>query len=169
MAGGTKKSLGQDIDDVIGALEALNESERLIAVKAVSEHLSIPLGTGGSTTTSLVEPPATEKIEPPATQKITDIRSLKESKNPKTATEMVCVVAYYLENYASGNEKKNEIQKKDIKTYFKQGNFPLPKVSSQVLIDAKASGYFDSSGRGKYKLNPVGHNLVVHSLPRTKG
>ena len=154
MAGGTKKSLGQAIDAVIGALEALNESERLIAVKAVSEHLSIPLDAGGSTTTSLKEPPATGEFKPPDTtsnppgsQKITDIRSLKESKNPKSTAEMACIVAYYLENHASVSEKKNVIETKDIKKYFKQGSFPLPKVLNQVLVDAKAAGYFDSSVR----------------------
>jgi hypothetical protein len=38
----------------------------------------------------------------------------------------------------------------------------------QVLVDARGAGYFDSAGRGKYKLNPVGHNLVVHKLPKKK-
>jgi hypothetical protein len=36
---------------------------------------------------------------------------------------------------------------------------------AQVLIDAKASGYFESASRGEYKLNAVGYNLVAHNLP----
>ena len=35
-----------------------------------------------------------------------------------------------------------------------------------TLPNAKSAGYFDAVGNGEYKLNAVGHNLVVHSMPR---
>ena len=60
-----------------------------------------------------------------------------------------------------------DINKKDLEKYFKQAGFPLPKAVGQTLVDAKSAGYMDaSSTRGRYKLNPVGHNLIAHSLPR---
>lgn len=168
MAVQKKKSLGQAIDEVVQAIEALDESSRLTAVKAACEHLNLPLGlpvTHAPTPPGQTTPPTPGS--PPAHVTI-DIRSLKESKSPGNAVEMACVVAYYLENHAPEKEKRSEILRKDIEKYFKQADFPLPKVPGQVVLDAKAAGYLDSAGRGKYKLNPVGHNLVAHTLPRTK-
>lgn len=166
MAVQKKKSLGQAIDEVIQAIEALDESSRLTAVRAAIEHLNIPLGLPAThAPTPLGQKPPRNSERPPAPATI-DIRSLKGSKSPRNAIEMACVVAYYLKNCATENERRNVILTKDIEKYFTQADFPLLKVPGQVLIDAKAAGYFDSAGRGKYKLNPVGHNLVAHTLPR---
>jgi len=171
MAAETKKSLGQAIDAVIDALGSMDESSRLIAVKAACEQLNIPLETERTPPPIALAPGAQPPTPPtplPPSGEVIDIRTLKESKNPSNAMEMACVVAYYLENHAPEKEKRSEILRKDIEKYFKQADFPLPKVPGQVVLDAKAAGYLDSGGRGKYKLNPVGHNLVAHTLPRTK-
>jgi hypothetical protein len=45
----------------------------------------------------------------------------------------------------------------------------LPEQIRVTLPNAKAAGYFDAAGEGEYKLNAVGHNLVVHSMPRGAG
>ena len=95
-----------------------------------------------------------------------DIRRLKELKKPGSANEMSALVAYYLAELASESEKKATIDVSDIEKYFKQAQFRLPKRMQMVAVNAKAAGYFDSAGGGQYKLNPVGYNLVVHSLPR---
>ena len=81
---------------------------------------------------------------------------------------MACVVAYYLQELAADGERKETISTQDLEKYFKQAGFKLPKVLEQVLSDAKASGYFESAGRGEYRLNAVGYNLVAHSLPKSK-
>ncbi len=171
MAGEIKTSIGKALDAIVEALKTLDESEKVTVVKAACEHLNIPLvktaqkdQAGEEETT--VTPPA-ETI-PGNTEKTTDIRTLKETKNPRNDIEMICVMAYYLEKYAPGGEAKSTIQTKDIKKYFDQAGFPLPKVANQALINTKKAGYLDSAGRGKYKLNPVGHNLVAHTLPRGK-
>lgn len=97
--------------------------------------------------------------------KILDIRSLKEQKKPSTANEMAAIVAFYLAEFAPDEDKKTSIETSDIEKYFKQASFPLPKVISQTLQNAMKSGFFDSTGGGRYRLNPVGYNLVVHGLP----
>ena len=79
---------------------------------------------------------------------------------------MACVVAHYLQTLAPESERKDTVNASDVKGYFIQGGFPLPKRPEQLLLDAKGAGYFDSAKRGAYRLNPVGHNLVVHQLPR---
>ena len=82
---------------------------------------------------------------------------------------MAAIVAYFLENLAPPKDRKDRITTKDINTYFKIAGFPLPKKIQFTLPNAKGSGYLDAVGNGAYKLNAVGHNLVVHNLPRGKG
>jgi hypothetical protein len=83
---------------------------------------------------------------------------------------MVAVLAYYLANLAPPHERRDYIVPDDIKKYFPQANFELPTGSPNVtLVNAKNAGYLDGIGAGKYRLNPVGHNLVTHKLPRVEG
>jgi hypothetical protein len=35
-----------------------------------------------------------------------------------------------------------------------------------TLVHTKNAGYIDPAGRGLYRINPVGHNLIAHALPR---
>ena len=100
---------------------------------------------------------------------VKDIRSLKDQKKPETAIQMAALVAYYLQEVAVGDEKKDSVGVSDIQTYFKQAGFALPKVPKSALINAKTAGYLESAGYGSYKLNPVGYNLVVHGLPAKSG
>ncbi len=168
------KSLGQAIDEVIAALEGLPEPTQATAVRAACEHLGVRLAStssldaeaGGTSATTAV--PTQPDPSTTSTQSAVDVRTLKEQKQPKGAVEMACIVAYYLESLAPASELKAAVVKADLQRYFKQANFRLPKRMEQVLVNAKNAGYLDSAGRGSYKLNPVGHNLVVHSLPRAK-
>lgn len=97
-----------------------------------------------------------------------DIRSLKEEKSPGSADQMATLVAYYLAELAPAAERKDAIGADDIRKYFKQAGFPLLGRSRDALIKAKNAGYLDATPeRGLYKLNPVGHNLVAHGLPKT--
>jgi hypothetical protein len=95
----------------------------------------------------------------------TDIRTLKDQKQPKSANEMAALVAYYLSELAPQNERADTIGTTEVEKYFKQAKYPLPQVTRNTLSNAASAGYFDSAGRGQYRLNPVGYNLVVHSLP----
>ncbi len=83
--------------------------------------------------------------------------------------EMVAIVAYYLSELAPEEDRKDTIVTKDITKYFNQAGHPLPTGPQFTLPNAKAAGYFESVGHGKYTLNPVGHNLVAHSIPRAQG
>jgi hypothetical protein len=96
-----------------------------------------------------------------------DIRALRDEKQPNSANEMAAIVAYYLADLVPVDERKTEIGTADIEKYFKQAGHPLPKAVSKTLQNAAAAGYLDSASRGLYSLNPVGHNLVAHGLPRT--
>jgi hypothetical protein len=167
------KSLGQAIDEVIAALDGLDATSRPIVIKAACEHLKIEgfgnaaagqnQGGGAVVTTG---GGAGNGSSLPASGAPLDIKTLKTEKQPGSAVEMACIVGFYLQNVAPPEERKAAIEGEDVDKYFRQAGYPLPKAKGQLLVDAKSSGYFDSAGRGAYRLNAVGYNLVAHSLPR---
>lgn len=172
-----KITLGQAIDRIIEALDPLDTDTRRTAIEAACAHLGIGLGKNAlegtrvapATGVSIVgtSSPAVTSVGQPAK---TDIRSLKDQKNPRSARQMACVVAYYLKEVAPEGERKDSVNAKDLEKYFKQAKFKLPKKITQILPDAKQSGYFEAaSGKGEYSLNAVGYNLVAHNLPGGKG
>jgi hypothetical protein len=168
----SKLTLGQAIDQVIGALGAFKAADQQTILRAVYAHLNI---------TGPAEPvPASERHEQPAPEERAaalpsrsgkgeyagmDIKTFKELKNPSSARQMACVVAYYLAEIATGDEHKGVVTVDDMEKYFKQGRFALPAKLEQLLIDCRGAGYFETSARGEYKLTRVGHNLVAHQLP----
>jgi hypothetical protein len=101
--------------------------------------------------------------------RLVDIRTLREEKAPKTANEMAAVVAYYLAEAAPEAERKQTVTTADLERLFKQAGYPLPSRIGNTLANAAAAGYFDNAGRGEYRLNPVGFNLVTQNLPRSGG
>jgi hypothetical protein len=77
---------------------------------------------------------------------------------------MAALVGYYVSEIAMGSDQKKTIEKADIERYFKAAGFRLPADAAFTLVNAKNAGYLDSAGAGKYSLNPVGYNLVVHRM-----
>jgi hypothetical protein len=166
-----EKSIGQAIDEIVNALQSIDPKMRTTAVRAACEIVEVelaPLQKQVQTERPFDQSQSVEKTEntPQTAKTHIDIRKLKEQKQPSNAQEMACLVAYYLQEVVNPDERKTEINSADLDKYFKQADFPLPKKMVQVLVDAKASGYLDSTGRGVYKLNPVGYNLAAHGLPR---
>lgn len=157
---------------VLRALDPLPPEVRSSVLGYVRQRLQIPAdqiqhipASGGVAPTAAAalrsEVAVAERPAMPA-----HIKDLKENKHPGSASEMAAVVGYYLANLAPQKDRKDKITTKDIDTYFKIAEFPLPKKTQFTLPNAKAAGYLDAIGNGEYKLNAVGHNLVVHSLPR---
>jgi len=160
---GHKKTLGQANDEIVSALMGLDDNVRQTAIIAACAAVGVdtPIAKARESNSE------TEKETSSTSESnLSDIRTLTTQKSPKSAIEMACVVAYYLRHVVPESERKSEIGFADIEPYFTQAGFPLPKAPRQVLVDSKAAGYFDTTGRGAYKLNPVGHNLVAHTLPR---
>jgi hypothetical protein len=159
----------QALETVLSALAPLDEVTRRRVLDYVQERF------GSSVAEKLVaqppvggRPEGRVEEEPVGLAVITDIRNLKEQKQPKSAVEMAVLVAYYLSEVATTDERKATIGTADITKYFKQGDYPLPSQPRVILHRAKNAGYLDPSSRAKYKLNPVGHNLVAHGLPRSE-
>jgi hypothetical protein len=157
------------IQEVIAALEPLDEASRTRVIGYAFDRLGIATsgGNAGSRGTALASQREREQRTPVEPRKtLTDIRALTAEKQPQSANEMAALVGYYLAEMAPDSARKSEVTTNDIKEYFKQGNYPLPSAPEQTLRNAAAAGYFEKLGGGQFRLNPVGHNLVAHSLPR---
>jgi hypothetical protein len=98
---------------------------------------------------------------------ITDIRTLTVEKQPRSANEMVALIAYYLSELAPDEDRAGTVNVDTVRRYFKLAGFPMPRVPRNALTNAAAAGYLENVSRGEYRLNPVGYNLVVHGLPRS--
>lgn len=168
-----KLTLGEAIDRVVAALEPLEPETRKTVLQAACTHLNVILSSGApsgivsdaegaGSLNSGEESGGTDR----RTGKLTDVRSLKEAKRPNSARQMACIVAYYLQELAPTDKRKDTVTTQDLEVYFKQAGFKLPQKLDQVLPDAKRAGYFESGTRGEYRLNAVGYNLVVHNLPK---
>jgi hypothetical protein len=158
------KTIGQAIDEIVEALKSLDQNSRITAIWATCEHLKIPLleKTKGESEDRVLQH-SEVSIKPT----LVDIKSFKEQKKPTSANEMSAVIAFYLSELAPSEDRKTEVEIDEMVKYFKQSGFPLPRVPKVLLQNARNAGYFDFVGGGKFKLNPVGYNLVAHNLPRT--
>ncbi len=154
---------------VLGALVPLKREGRTRVLDYVLKRLGVtdsplpPASTSPSLTRSVdayITSTTSESRGQP-----NDIRSLTKEKAPRSANEMAALVAYYVTELAPEPYRKESITADDIKKYFKDAHFPLPSSSKMTLVNAKNSGYLESSGTGQYRLNPVGYNLVADNLP----
>jgi hypothetical protein len=165
-----QQSQDQEIEAIrllVSILEPLDENARQRVLDYVIERLGISTSRRKYQSPSISQSTATDdNLSQPTLFAGSDIRSLKDSKAPETAIEMAVIVAYYLSELAPLAERKSTINSSDLRIYFKQAKFPLPKSIEDVLPNAKKSGYVEAVARGEYKLNSVGYNLAVHGLPR---
>jgi hypothetical protein len=157
------------IKTILSALKPLNTKARDTVLDYVFKRLEISPPT--TTLETFPEEPTTiPSVKPPETEpkRKIHIEEFKKEKQPRSAIEMTVLTAYYLSNLAPKSERKELITKKDLETYFKIAKYRLPKELAFTLVNAKKAGYLDSAGKGKYKLNPIGYNLVAHSMPKEK-
>lgn len=153
------------IQALISALEPLDDVSRARVLGYVKQRFSLGDPTFTPATGGIVEVPALSEGPPSATSGVVDIRSLKEEKSPRNAVEMSVLVAYYLSELATQEERRDSIGTSELTKYFKQADYRLPSTPRVTLHQAKSAGYLDSASHGQYKLNPVGYNLVAHGLP----
>jgi hypothetical protein len=153
------------MEAIVEALTGLDDQSRDRVLLYVSQRLDIP--DPGSKQAERDAPPLVADVPPvvASVSPVRDVRTLKDEKQPSSAIEMAAVVAYYLGELAGPGEQKDELTTTDIEKYFKQAGYPLPQEPRYTLGNAEKAGYFDRTGGGKFKLNPVGHNLVAHGMP----
>jgi len=164
------------IEQLLSALEPLDRDARGRVIGYVFQRLGLaaPVSVGGGS--PLHAPPsgvgeqAASVGGPTATgPHVLDVRTFATQKAPSSQLERTVVVAFYLAELAPPAERKAEITGADLTKYQKQAGLGAPTNTRGALFAARHAGYLDSAGRGKYKLNAVGYNLVAHSLPSSAG
>jgi len=164
MAGKDKEL--EAIGSIINLLNPLDEGERSRVLEYVLKRLQMATIHAPAATTER----HSESASPVASSRsVIDIRSLTAEKQPRSANEMVALVAYYVSELAPPSDRSQTVNIETIRRYFKMAGFPLPKFFRNVLVNAASAGYLESASRGEYRLNPVGYNLVVHGLPKSGG
>jgi hypothetical protein len=167
-------AIDQEIEAIrtlLVTLEPLDSKVRKSVLEYVLHRLDIKLskpGSAGEESLLPKGPGATGVTETITEPEEIHIKDLKTEKQPRSAIEMATLVAYYLSHKAPPSDRKETITTKDIETYFKIAEFRLPTKPKFTLPNTKTAGYLDAVGDGEYKLNPVGYNLVVHSMPKKK-
>jgi hypothetical protein len=173
-----KQTVGQAIDTILSALDALEKRQQQTVVLTVCSLLDLPLADldagarnraahAVARTDSKDNPPPAPVVLDQQRQGHIDIKTLKDEKQPDSARQMACVVAYYLQELAPEADRKQTVTVADIEKYFKQARYPLPVKLGNLLPTVKDAGYFETVARGEYRLTRVGYNLVAHSLPKS--
>ncbi|MCK6440620.1 MAG: hypothetical protein L6Q71_10540 [Planctomycetes bacterium] len=97
-----------------------------------------------------------------------DIKSFVAQKKPKSDQQFATIVAYFYRFVAPEDSRKDAITTDDLQTAGRQARGFAFKTPSATLNNAVKAGYLDKAGRGKYKINAVGENLVAMTLPGAK-
>jgi hypothetical protein len=154
------------ISSIIDFLKPLDATERSRVLEYVLKRLAMGAVQVGSTAGLDLSVSPRRAAAMPV---VTDIRTLTAEKQPRSANEMVALIAYYLSELAPEGENARSVNVETIRKYFKMAAFPMPRVPKNALTNATAAGYLENVSRGEYRLNPVGYNLIVHGLPRSNG
>jgi hypothetical protein len=96
-----------------------------------------------------------------------DIKKFVTEKAPRSDVHFAATVAYFYQFKSPEHQRKDSITKEDLVEACRQVDRKRPKRPAQVLVNAYHNGLFDRGGKGSYKLNSVGENLVAMALPGT--
>lgn len=163
----TKTDDLEAVRQLVQTLESFESNDRERILRWACEKLGMPttvVTKGPGVLPTTIQPESSAVSRSPSG---IDIRSFVESKNPKGERQFAAVVAYYHAFEAPPAERKEAIGAEDLKDACRKTNFRRPKNPGQALINALNAGYLDRSGRGSFKINSVGENLVSMVLPGT--
>ncbi len=96
-----------------------------------------------------------------------DIRAFFKHKTPTSDIEAAALVAYYYKYMAEEREGRDAIDTETLNEAFRLAGRKLSRNPKGTLWNARRAGYLDGVGDGGYALNPVGYNLVEHTLGKT--
>jgi hypothetical protein len=143
---------------VVEVLKALKHDEQVRVLRWAQEKVGIVgVPTPG--------PPGTPPGAPAPTG---DIRSFIEGKNPASDVQFAAAVAYYYAFVAPN--RAPEINATSLQEATRLANRERLVSPSDTLHNALKRGYLDKgSGKGSFRINTVGENLVAMSLPTSGG
>lgn len=98
-----------------------------------------------------------------------DLRSFVEQKRPKSDIQFSAVVAYYYRFVGPASERREVIDASVLQEAFRLAGRTRPPAPYMTLTNTKNQGYLDKQGRGEFRINTVGENLVAMTLPGDAG
>jgi hypothetical protein len=168
-SGATPKSDFGAAEEIRGILHGRERAEQERILRWVSESLGVAPGPSTSPAPAPSQSsPATAAAQAPTSTggpPATDIRSFVQEKQPKSDIQFVAVVAYFYRFVAPSPDRKEVITSGDLQAACRLAQRPVFKTSSVPLNNSVKQGYMDRGGRGEYRLNAVGENLVAMTLP----
>jgi len=152
-------------EEIKAILHGRDKTEQERILRWVSESIGVTAGATIASSAAVLPSQTAKQPAPlgPAHRK--DIKSFVAEKAPKNDVQFAAVAAYFYQFEASEAERKDVIGAEDLQTAARQARgygFTKPLAT---LNNAVALGYFDRAGRGEFKLNAVGENLVAMTLP----
>jgi len=135
----------------------VTESLNLVATPSLAPRTAAP-----STSVSTIPQPSAQPFGSPVSHS-KDIKTFYNERKPKSEVQFAAVVAYFYRFECL--ERKEVIVPKDLDDAGRQARGYGVKNPLKTLSNAVALGYFDRAGRGAFKLNAVGENLVAMTLP----
>lgn len=158
-------------EEIKGILNGREKTEQERIIRWVSESLELSISGRGARAhppdahAAVVVPPTVGDADRSSRAK--DMRSWVGEKQPKSDTQFAAVVAYFFRFIATDTERKDSITSEDLQTAARLAQWKVFKDPSVPLNNAIKQGYVDRVGRGTYRLNAVGENLVAMTLPGT--
>ncbi|MDO8469402.1 MAG: hypothetical protein Q7S84_00065 [bacterium] len=149
--------------NIVEQLKGFPAEDKERVIKWACEELgigepSVPVARPAAPSTSVVAP---APQQPVVTS--TDIKSFVEEKNPQSDMHFAVVVTYFYRFLAP--EKKEAITSEELQEATRLTSRARLTLPSKTLSNAVFAGLLDSAGRGLWKINTVGENLVAIVLP----
>lgn len=171
----TTKSEFMAADEIKAILNGRDPAEQERIMRWVNESLGLSpapkiIGSTAPPAATSPQSPNVTSVAPPShaiPPAKKDIRSFVDEKKPKNDVQFASVAAYFYRFAAPEAERQDVIIAKDLDNAGRLARGYGFKKPLQTLSNARKLGYFDSAGRGEFKLNAVGENLVAMALPGT--
>ncbi len=150
---------------VVEQLKGLSTEDRHLVIKWACEKLGI--GQPGLMTPISTHVHSSLDSPPVSSSTSTNIRTFVEEKNPQADTHFAAVVAYFYRFLAP--ERKEAISTEDLQEAARLSNHHRLQKPAKTMNNAISTGLMDNAGRGLYRINTVGENLVAMVLPDSTG
>lgn len=165
------KSPLEAAQNIVEQLTGMTPEHQFLAIKFACETLNLGIPSVASSAAASIG--GVEHKAPVASvgaiQHSNDIRSFTTMKAPRSDQQFCAVVAYFYQFEAKIEDRKDSIDSDTMREAARLAGRAQVERWNMTLTNAKNAGYLDPAGNGKYKLSPVGENLVAITLPEDAG
>lgn len=168
--GASPKTALDAAQKIVAELHGVPSEDQLLALKFAAETLRVDMTSLSRLAAHPISNAVAQStiLEPPHLDgdgHATNIKSFTGQKSPKSDQQFAAVVAYFYQFRAPPSQRKDAIDAETMKHAARlAGRRQVPNWRF-TLLNAANAGFLNAAGGGKYKLSPVGENLVAITLP----